>query len=316
MRERCPPFALEDGEFGVEGPREPAVQLRDTLGREGCAFGDGRLDRGGDELQLVREAPQHLVGEEQIDVVLDGVRVGLRVQPLSRPRVLRGEPARDFLGDEGTGCVELVVEEHTAEAGARLGEHRADVVGEGARGAQPRGGRFIRGVGVVVEQQHHPHRRILLQRRREQRHLHHGRLLGVRRDEHGDRRLVRGEVPVEFGAGNADVLLEPLQRPLAGDEVHQRREGEERDHDQVADGLRRETEALRSAVEELPDDRGHHVDRPERDGQNDGDAAPGDFTVGGSRVDGGEGFGAALGAPLAFSGRGKRRCRTHFGMRP
>ena len=199
---------------------------------------------------------------------------------------------------------QLVAHQRVTEAGARLRKKGGDVPAERAGGVQPLRDGLVGRVGIVVEQQNDAHRRELLQGSGQQRHPHDLRLLGVRGDEDGDRRLALREVAVQLRAGNPHVLLEPLERTLTGDQVHQRGERQEGDDDQVADGLHREPEVLRAEHEELADDRGDHVDRPEEHGRDDGDAAPGDLAVGGLRVDGGKRLSALLSAELAFSGRG------------
>ena len=306
-------LALEDGQFGVEGPGQAPVELVDAVGGERRALFRGGLDSLAGEGEFVGERAEHLVGEEQVDVVVDRLAVGHVAQPAGRPGVLVGERTGFGCVDErSVGALELESEEGIAEAEPRFGEQVHDVAGERAGLIELRGDCGVCRVRVVVEQEDDPQRRVLLQCGGQQGGAHDVRLFCVGRHEHGHRRLVVGEVPVQFRAGNAHMLAEPLQGALACDQVHQRGEGEERDDHDVADGFHREAEVLGSAVEELPDDRRDDVDHPEAHGQHDRNAAEGDLPVRGAGVDRGEGFCAALGAELSFSGRLICTCRAHF----
>ena len=68
-----------------------------------------------------------------------------------------------------------------------------------------------------------------------------------------------GEVTVQLTAGHPFVIPETVQRTLSRYEIQQRREGQERDDDQVGDGLELETEARVGVLDELPEDGGDDV---------------------------------------------------------
>ena len=113
------------------------------------------------------------------------------------------------------------------ESFAWLGEPLGQLGGQ-LPGAFERGLVLLRRrVGRIVEQQHHPQERILLQGRGEQR-LADGRdLFAVGRDQHRHRRQGRVEGIVDDGARHPAVRPGPIQRALPRHQVQQRRQRQE-----------------------------------------------------------------------------------------
>jgi len=97
--------------------------------------------------------------------------------------------------------------------------------------------------------------------------------------------VVLREVPVELGARHTHVVAEADEGTLARDEVHQRREGEERHDDDVRHRLGGEAEVLGAVVDELAQDRIDDIDGPEHDGRDDREPAHGDLAVARTDVD-------------------------------
>lgn len=131
----------------------------------------------------------------------------------------------------------------------------------------------VGGKGAVIQQQHDPQRRVLLQGGRPHRLAHDCRLFRIGRDEDGQAVLVPlGEVAVELSARSTDVITESAEGPGAGDEVHQGREREERHDRRVDDHFERAEDSV--VRKQLREDREDHVADPGRDRRTDGDPRP------------------------------------------
>jgi hypothetical protein len=114
----------------------------------------------------------------------------------------------------------------------------------------------------VVEEQDDPQTRVLLERRRQQGLTDDVGLLAVRRHEHCQRRRVAVERAVDLDAARAMVLPRAVERAEAGEQVCERRRGEERRHADVEDGVDRVADAQTAAEERLGQGRDGERDPP------------------------------------------------------
>ncbi|WP_348648400.1 hypothetical protein [Cryobacterium breve] len=282
----------------IRARRSERVTIWSASGKSAPAADDSsasRLSR-----RLAGHAHDDLVDEELVDVVEHLLGRGHLLQPRGGRGVVVGEIA-DIRRRDPRVIDEPVEPALRAEPEprGRRGKPLADLTGE-----RPGRVEHAQRLGVgrerrIVEEQHDPEVGEFLQRRRPQGRAYDVRLLGIRRYEHGDPVLVGAEVPVELTARHAHVALVPVHRAEAREKVHRRGEGQEGDHDGVADRLHREGEVGARGVDEQPHDGRQEVVRPEAHRRHDGDSGPRDRPGARPWVHDREGFATPLRAPLA-----------------
>ena len=166
----------------------------------------------------------------------------------------------------------LETEQRLLGALARLRQQPLDLRRQRLRGVeQPSRPRVAR-VRRIVDQQHDPQVRIFLQRRRQQRHQDHPRLLLIRGHEHRRRRSALGEELVDHRARRAAVIPRAVVEPEPPEQVGDRRRRQQADRRQEADRLQ-QAGAAGPAVQDLAVDDRDHQRQPGGDGDRDRRAA-------------------------------------------
>ena len=311
VRQRRVPLAFEGRGFDREDPHQATVKFQQSLAGGGGIGIQRGLESARGRIEVVGKSSDDLVDEERVDVVFVRPVVSERAQPHHGRDVLVAERIDGIRGNRAAQQpLVLVGQERFREPLARLGQSGLDVGGDAAGLVEPSLHDGISRERAVIEQQHDPQRRVLLQRCRPHRLAHDGRLFRVRGDEDRQPVVVSvGEVAVELPARRAHVTAEPPERSLAGDEVHQRRERQERYDRCVEDRLQRPENAL--VREHLRQDREDHVADPRGDRRADRDPRPHHLRGRRARVHGRERLAPLLGTPLRPSGRRQRCACTH-----
>ena len=156
-------------------------------------------------------------------------------------------------------------------------------------------------LGRVVDEQGHPHVRVLLEGGRQQGGADHPDVLPVGGHEDGQRGHRPVEQAVEEGAGNTAVGPGAVEEALPGDQVGQGRPGEGGHDHQVGDGLEREPQAAGLSGQEVAEGHREEVAHPGQDGDHDGHPAHGQGVVAALRRHRREGR-PLVGTPLAPPG--------------
>ena len=251
-RQRHIVFALERCELGAERPRQPAVEMSDAAGRQSCrVICTGAAQRGRGHAEVGGKLSEHVRGEEALVVVGDLVPGGEVVHPCSRPLVVAGERRHLSRVRAAVGVQHRLPErERGVETGTRPRQQVLHHAWHFARLAQKPVRLGITWVGRVVEQKHDADVRIFLQRRRQQRHLDHARLLLVGGNERGQRWAAAREELIELRPWDAPVMAASVVEAEPGNQVGQGRGREQRDDDQERNRLR-DAGATRSGPEQL-----------------------------------------------------------------
>ncbi len=280
VRQRHVALALEAGHLGPERPDQAPVEAPDLRAAQDGALLGRLAQRGRDGPQRVRQRRDHLIGEEVVGVVLAGLLGGQHVEPGDGRVVVAGQDEHLLHADRAAAPaarLELVQggDEHPGRAGQQL----IDLPGQRARRQQQLTGPRVLRPHRVVDQQHDPLARELLQRRRQQRLADDRGVLLVGGNDRGQRG--RGGVVelVQDRPAGPVVAAGPVEETQPAQQVGQRRRRQHRHDEQVGDRLGAGDRGGVDRVEQVAQQPGEEVAQPRRHRDDDGQPGQRDAPV-------------------------------------